>query len=346
MTFSASISADDLLAIPKDEPERLFTGAVSMKDEFRQLAKLWHPDQNRTDPRAPLVFSHLTLLHEAAEEKLRRGIWAPPGQLLVTDVDGKYWRLNYYKRRAFELGDLYYGRKALGFLLGPGQADRVRAAAAAIRGNSFSNDAMRAEMEKYLPSAPTVVAVNDGRTLVVMPKTPDVYLLDDVRKALGGTIDPKHVAWILSSLFNIACYLEYVGTVHNAFLSDAIFVSPEHHSALLLGGWWYAAKSGAPITHLPTAVYRLAPSTVLRGKRADHQVDRISIRAIGRELLGDATGMSLKGRVPDPMLTFLRSPPLDSAVKDYGAWRVALESSFGPRRFVELVLPESAIKAT
>lgn len=345
MIFDASISADSILAIPKDEPERLFSGALGIKDEYRQLAKLWHPDHNPGDPRAPAVFSHLNLLHEAGQEKLRRGSWSPPGQLLVTDVDGKYWRLNYYKRRPFELGEIFYGRRAVGFLLAAGNADRARAAAAVIRGNSFSNDAMRAEMEKYLPSITSTVMVNDGRVLVVMPKTADVYLLDDLRKALGGSVDPRHVAWILSSLFNIACYLEYAGTVHNAFLGDTIFVSPQYHSTALLGGWWYAAKLGSPITHLPTAVHRIAPPAVLRAKKADHQLDRIAIRAVGRELLGDATGMSLAGRAPDPMLTFLRSPPHDSALKDYGAWRAVLESSFGPRRFVELVLPESAIKA-
>ena len=78
---------------------------------------------------------------------------------------------------------------------------------------------------------------------------------------------------------------------------------------------------------------------MLERKRGDRRTDRELIRALGRELLGDVTGVRLARAkaAPAPMLDWLRLPAGDSAIYDYQTWmNQVLKASFGERRFVTL----------
>jgi len=68
-----TLSADQIQAIPEDQPERLFSAGTldSCKDEFRRLARKWHSDRNPDAP--PGVLAHINLLHEAAARKIAAG---------------------------------------------------------------------------------------------------------------------------------------------------------------------------------------------------------------------------------------------------------------------------------
>jgi hypothetical protein len=99
-------------------------------------------------------------------------------------------------------------------------------------------------MERYMPRKRADFEARDGTMVLVIEKTPDVYRLRDLISALGGSIEPKHVAWMMNTVLNIACYLERAGLTHNAITPDSYFVSPKYHSGLLLGDWWFAAKAG------------------------------------------------------------------------------------------------------
>ena len=72
------------------------------------------------------------------------------------------------------------------------------------------------------------------------------------------------------------------------------------------------------------------------------------IRATGRELLGDISGIRLRDpSIPRPMAEWLRYPSAGSALADYRFWREVLIASFGGRRFVRLdVTPEKMYSTT
>jgi len=89
--------------------------------------------------------------------------------------------------------------------------------------------------------------------VLVVEKAPDQVPLRDLLEHLNGKLSAEHTAWILSSLLNIACYLQYAALTHNAVSPDTFFVSPEAHSGALLGGWWYATAAGARIGALPAS---------------------------------------------------------------------------------------------
>jgi serine/threonine protein kinase len=339
----AAWSATMILAVPDSEPERLFSGPETAKDEYRALAKQWHPDVNKA-VEADSVTAHINRLFAAAEAKIAKGSWHTPGLLVLTGKDGRQRKIRYRARHPFELGEMLYGNTIICWLVRTEFADLVESARRLIGGFKYASAAMRTEVERYLPRIKQIFETQDDFCAVIMQKTADVFLLRDLMTACGGKLDPKHAAWVVSSLCNIACYLEYAGLTHNAISPDTYFVSPEHHSGMLYGGWWYAVRSGGKLSALPSRSRAIAPRTMLAAKRADESLDRLLIRATGREALGDITGMTLARAAPQPMIDFLRRPSAGSATADYSAWfSTVLPASFGARRFVKLELSDSDI---
>jgi len=341
MRDPSSLTAPELLALA--EPERLFSPTLAaVKREYRALAWAWHPDRNPA-AEAAQVFAHLGGLYRAAVEKLARGIWHAPGLFQCTAPDGAVHMIRYHARHAFELGEMLLGRTAIAFVVRREFADLYDNAGRAIGRFRFADAGMRAQMAPCLPAA-TTIATPDGPVMLV-DKAPDLVLLRDLLDHLGGALAPRHVAWVLSSLYNLACWLDHAGLTHNAIGLDTVLVSPAAHRCALLGGWWYAARRGDRLRALPARSAALAPPDMLRARSADPRLDLELIRATGRALLGDETGSRLarERRAPRPLVDWLRCAASDAALDDYRAWGPVLEASFGARRFVELGVTASDI---
>lgn len=340
MNDMTALSAEALLAIPLTEPERLFTGDADIaKQEFRALAARWHPDRC---PEAGTtgVFQHVNRLYDAATRKLRGGIWHTPGLLAARATDGATYPIRYRQERAFELGRLFIGREIVAYVVALDHADLFQNAIQTLHRLPCANTRMAAEVGRYLPEIIRQFETRDGWVLVLR-KPPDLVLLRDVLDRCGGGMDARHVAWVISSLLNLACYLDYARLAHNAILTDTWFISPPQHNGALLGGWWYAVRQGEPMRAAPAVTVQYAPFDVLDRKCGDSRTDRELIRALGRELLGDITGVRLARAkaAPSPMLDWLRLPAADSALHDYRTWmNRVLKDSFGERRFVDLAV--------
>lgn len=337
------LTADAILAL--NEPERLFSSPDAVKDEHRDLAKHWHPDRNK-DPKAVSVIAQINRLYDEAQKRIKIGHWHAPGLIELLGADGKKRRIRYRRRHTFELGEFVYGDTAIAFLIRNEFADLFENARKRIAGLTYRDANMDKEMRRFMPRVSAVFETEDNLCVMVLEKTPDVFLLRDVLDALGGKIDPKHAAWMQSAAHNIACYLEYAGLTHNAISPDTYFVSPEFHTGLLLGGWWYAAPFGGRLNALPSHAHAHVAPDMLRDRRAQYRLDLTLLRVMGREILGDATGMTLSHTkaAPQPMIDFLRRPTTGSAREDYELWAsTVLPASFGKRRFTKLDLSPSDV---
>jgi hypothetical protein len=331
------LSAEALLSIPADEPERIFPRSEDgIKKLFRELAGQWHPDRC-ADPRADAVFSHVKILRDEADKKYEDGSWTVPGVLALTATDGKAYELRYGVKFPFELGMTYIGQSHVTYVVDKQYADLFENGVRTLGNLPFASDTMKVEMARTLPVIKARLETTSALVLVV-EKQPAFIRLRDLLDSVGGKFDPKHVAWTLSNLYNTACYLRWAGLTHNEFSIDTVFVSPQHHGGAVPGGWWYAAAKGSKLQALPTRSVELAPSDVLRSHIADARVDLELIRAIGRELLGDpsGSGLSWNKEVPKPLADWLRAPTSGDALTDYKCWRDhVLPGSFGPSRFVK-----------
>lgn len=334
--------AEALMALPTDEPERLFSSDVAAaKSEYRALVSFWHPDRN-TDARATDVFQHVMALHRAAEERRSAGTWRMPGRLVLNAVDGRTFEMRWRKRRHVELGEMYVAPRSVVYLVDKAHLDLFQAAVMHIAGLRYADDGMKREFARYMPQVRLTFETAD-RLVMVFDKTPDVILLADLVEHLGGRLDARHVAWIMSSLLNIACYLGWAGMTHNAIAMETVFVSPRYHTALLLGGWWYATGRGNAMLAAPGRSVAAAPADLLTAKKGDARLDLQCIRLLGREILGDPAGNRLVAQgVPQAVADWLRYASAGSPQEDYTSWVKARDAGFGPPRFTPLdVDPET-----
>jgi hypothetical protein len=343
------LSAEDLLAIPDTQPERLFKVPKhdAVHKEFQRLAAKWHPDVC-TDPKAMDVITHLGILRQKAIDKLEAGIWEGPSRVLFQMKPPLYpsgtkplLDIHYKQRHKFELGEYYVCEHAVVYVINSVNKDLVDNFINQMKSFRYASDLMKQEFECYMPqflspetSEPRELL--DGRWIFVIKKAPDQILLRDLKEYLG-VVDPKHVAWIISCLLNLACFLEFNQITLNDISLDTVYVNPELHTASLLGGWFYATKRGVKLTAVPKRTLNLLPLSALASKKSSNKTDLELIRVTARELLGDSTGTGPITGIPPALLEWTRFPTSGSAKKDYKNWYdKVLPESFGKRHFTKL----------
>jgi hypothetical protein len=335
-------TAAAILSIPETSPETLFRNFQSIDDTFRDLAKTWHPDRN-TSPDATDVFAHISRLHDAAVKKSAGGIWdAPPfdGQqgVLRLETNAKVVSIfRYHRAHDFQLGRYYVSDHYVLYLLKKEYRD-LHEAFIAETDFKYPSDRVKKEMERLLPKIEKTFETKDHLGTLI-PKTPDVLPLRDVLSHLGK-MDGRHVAWVLSRLYNIACYLAVSHIHHNDISIDSVFISPAMHSALLLGGWWYSTTDDEKLWALPRRTAELSSKGSLLMKIPDPRLDLECIRLLGCELFGDPSGVRMKKDpdVPSHISAWLRFPRSEDAFDTYAAWRKVLEGDYGPPKFVKMEL--------
>lgn len=348
------LPGDTLLSL--QEPERLFSfGINEAQAEYKQLAKVWHPDVC-TRPNATEVFSHLAKIYAQSQALRSEKKWIEPAEKIEDEkpgikafktVDGHIKRIDFLTVREFELGTAYIGDYHVTYVLRREFDDLFKNGVDTMERLSFKDNKMQAEMVRYLPLIQDIFRT-PAHSAVVLRKTPDCLLLSDVLKYMGGTLNPiGHIGWVLNVSYNIACYLQYAGLTHNGISSDTYFVSPVFHSGMLLGGWWYACKRKDRMLALPERTLAYAPPDIVRRKRSGFRTDLELIRAMGRELLGDVSGASLRyeAGLPEPIVQYLNMPSSGSAVEDYKTYKNKVLEACWPRKYIELKLEAKDIYA-
>jgi hypothetical protein len=293
---------------------------------YRQLAAQWHPDKPGGDA---VVFAHLAHLYAEAQAKLAQGRWEGPNTVVLPIGKGAYHVLQVRASAPFPLGQQLIGDDFVGSLIEP-QFQQLVLRASNV-GFTYASPRMEEEFARYLPTkwaAHHVIPLTDGRYFVRVSKTPDLIRLRDVVTHLGP-LDAKHVAWIVSSLVNLCCYLSFAKLAHHDISPDTYFISPGHHSGALLGGWWYYHRYGERVALVPARTFSVLPFSVRVTKRAGALTDMELVRLTAREIAGP---------LPEPMRSWLTTPGTGSAYDQYQQWAVILEKTFGKRRFTPMLV--------
>ena len=219
--------------------------------------------------------------------------------------------------------------------------DLFEAAKRAIGAIHYEDVAMRETFGKRMPNLVKAFVAGD-RTVLVMKKTADQLLLDDLLKLSGGRLDPAHAAWIVSELEALTSFLEIPATgLVNADLGpDTLLVSPKYHSVAIAGGWWSAARLGEKLVALRARPTAGLPDALVGGGKASVGQALELVRLTAAEAMGHANPLVARRdpAVPKEFGDWLMSPPSENARDDYRSWCVAREASFGPRRFRELAV--------
>lgn len=332
------MTADQILALTTEDYGKLFPDRRAIRDAFTNLLKVWHPDRNK-EPRAAQVTAKIVALHKRAVAADQNGSWIMPNRLRAKK-DGRDVEFHYLRKAKIPAGEIYIGRKALITVAGKGMEDLVLHAATTIGSLPAVPAKMQEEFSRLLPKVDRTISVANGHAVSIAPGM--VRLRDLIDKT--GPLDPKHVAWVMSGAYNLACYLELSGITHLGIDLDHVFVKPETHEVALLAGWEFAAlRHAKPKAATPTAAQTLGSSLSVDPTDRRHHLRLI--RALGRAALGDPSGSRLTSRsdIPRPYARWLQLPPGRSAQPEYEAWGHCLVESFGPRRFQALSITHSDI---
>jgi hypothetical protein len=315
------MSGSDILTCK--EPEQLFPGDDDAAQTlYRELAKKWHPDVKGGSVE---VFARITELYRRRSEKLSAGTWSGSRTLILGTNT-----LNVLRGYTFPFGHASICDSSLWFVYNSDHTKWYEAALAVPPKFRYANDKMRSQFERSLPRVTRHGYLDDGRRFFGVEKTTEVVRLRDAVEYLGG-FDVKHTLWVISSLMNLACYLSYTGLAHQNISMDTVFISPEHHSVALLGGWEYSALRGASITVVPSHTFAVMPFTAKITKKASSLTDLELIRLLGRTL-------GKYDKPAKPVMDFLTAVGNGSAIVQYRLWIKTLEAAYGPRRFTQLKL--------
>lgn len=337
-------SANALLAATT--PEEVFPDNFEgIKQKYIELVRVWHPDRC-TDPLANAVMMHITSLRDAAEKKLLAGLWMTPNALSFMSIKGQKYRFNFRRVHTFPLGKVMVGSNYVLYMIKKEFEPLLKKGISNINALTYKDEAMEKSIAKYLPTIHSHIEGLDN-SFLLLKKTGDVYLLRDVLNYFNGKIPPKHVAWIISSLLNIVCYLSWAGVSHQNISVDTVFVSPKHHSIMLLGGWWYAAPIGSSLagSTLPAGTVALMSSKQRRDKVVRVCLDQDAVRAVAREILGEGIARLVPSKeLPAELISWVRTIATVEPVRDYDIWKNSvLPACFGPPKFHKLELTDAAI---
>lgn len=333
--MSRNLTGAEIIACK--EPGDLFSSPEKMEGEYDRLAKRWHPDK---PDGSHDTMAKINELYQEGKNQIKAGLWKSSTQRLFTLKNDSMLRVNFLKEIVFEIGTMYICESACVFVIEKEYNKYI-----SFPKFKYPSQKREEEFYRYLPKVLSTYDIIGGRKIIAIDKPADVFSLRDIHYYYGGTVPSRHVAWILSSLYNLASFFRYNRIVHNGINIDSYFICPEMHSGILIGGWWYHTYFGKPMKAVPATTYSVMTLWAKKNKKSDFLTDLECIKLIGRTLLGSPSGSKLYSNTdaPGPMVNFLRTLSSDDAVNEYKAWGEVLEECFGPRKFVEMNIDRKII---
>lgn len=321
--------------------ESLFPDAATLATRYRELAKEAHPDHGGDAD----AFARLAALYHEAQENAAKG-WLGVGRVAFAGTDGVTRRVRYLTRYDCGLATAYHGDAVLTYVIPAHAADLAERGNRLIAGLRFPSARMEPDLRRQLPAKKAYFHTKDS-VVLVGTKAPELVRLAELLAHVGGRLDVRHVAWVVSRCLSVCCYLRWAKLAHHDLSLNSLYVDPAKHGIALLGGWWHAVSFGDQLPRLlPGRAVNELPRRVREQKRATAACDLMLVRRLARELLGDPDGTRLRSDkdVPRALAAWATGAPAgENAIEDFENWQKVLADSFGARRFVELNVKASDI---
>jgi hypothetical protein len=297
---------------------------VSAKARYRFLSKMFHPDVNK-GPLAKEAFIIVSTLYAQAEKHFEKGTWEESFTVHLETETGNKIRISPSYTLPFELGTAYFTKEKVVFQIAKEHKKFADNYVNNVLRITYPDPEIRKEFERYFPKGMESRKLSNGDFLITMNKTKDVVPLKQILE-VEGVIPIEHLAWIISRLLNIACHFHSDGRVSNGFSVNTCLLSPEFHTVLFLGGWWYSTGIGQPMIGTEKKIYDVMSVTTKGDKKSSPYTDIESIKMIAREIKTD--------RMPKEIQNWMFSGSSTNIYKEFEQWGKVLEKVFGKRTFV------------
>ena len=324
------------------EYSQLFEPSIErIKEKYLELAKVYHPDV-WMDTRATELFEHITELKEEAIRQLEQGVWEKDHEVFLEMERGGWTSLKYKDTQDTEIGKMFWGADKIMYVIDEDKKKFYDNAVYQLSHLSYRDDSMREEFSPLFPEILKAGIAKNGSGILVIRKGQNEYPLAEIQNRLGGIMEARHVAWIISRMCNICCYLQYRGIAHNGLTIDNLFVDPIDHKIKLYGGWWYAVEQYDSMLGTTAEVYEIMSDRAKGLKQGECITDQEMLHEIAKSLLGNKSMVfksSEKKSIPDAMAGWIRNGSCGDAIEEFVSWNKVLDESFGPRKFIKLNIP-------
>ena len=152
------------------------------------------------------------------------------------------------------------------------------------------------DLSRFLPNIIFKSALEDGRSIIIISKTDNIYPL-----FLFENLKATTVAWIISRLENLGCLLEFNNMDFRALRVEDLYINPKTHELFILDGWDGVEKTS----------------------RRNYLKD---IRLIAKDIMDTSTA-------PELCMKFLDGEPKETAYDDFSAWDEVIMKGFNGHNF-------------
>lgn len=302
-----------------------------IKRIYREAVKKYHPDVNKSISAVNTVMK-LNTLYEQALEALENKSWTEGFTIILNNNGITSYTFKYISEYDFELGKIYLTENSLIYLLDLEHISYYRNYLNIVLNLKYLNSDMEKEISRYIPNIKKY-EIYDNHCMIELVRTSDIHMLSDILLEKNGSIASEHIAWMLSRLNNILCFLRFNNLVHNGITLENCLVSPKYHTILLYGGWWYCVPEGGKLIGTTKSVYDVMSVKSKTDKIGEYRTDIESMKVIGKRLYGSK--YSELNYVPVHVLNWLESGSGNDALEEYKKWDTVLTKTWGVRRFVD-----------
>lgn len=304
------------------------------KIKYKELAKKWHPDVPTGNEE---VFSHITALYNQAMSDLSNGRYKSSNYLELKTTN-KTIQIKYLTSYEFDLGVVYICTNHIVYVFNKDTDKFFNNAVTMINSINYPDNNVKDMIERFMPKIHSTYQTNDGNNVLVLKTEKTIYPLQYVLKYFKGQIEARHVAWMITRMSNIECFLQTINIVHNGITLDNIFVEPSTHSIYLFGGWWYSGFKSKKMIGVNAETFNIMPIHIKTTKLYGVETDLESIKYIARTLLGQSNPRLIRERkdIPTEFLQFITDGAGDDAIKEYQKWDKLLDASYGTRKFIKM----------
>lgn len=295
-----------------------------IREKYRELVKKIHPDVCK-DPRAQEAFSNLQRLYDRAIDCIRLGCWDETDTL---QLPGRA-KIHYLHSKPFELGKRFVTDNELIWVF---DSTKEKYLKQYIQTELTYKDKRMATI--YQEKMPVVEDFSDRAIFV--KRDPREFPMDLFLSAYQKKLTARDIAWMVSRMCDLLCFLNFNKIVLNAITPENLFINADTHSISIYGGWWYSAQIGEKMTGVSKSIFDIMPFSVRNSKLSSPITDIESMRIMFQRICKDK-------EIPDPFKKWLEAGSLDDPIQEYERWNEALDKSWGKRRFVEFEIKADEI---
>lgn len=325
--------------------------ARALKQRYRQLAAVAHPDSNPgRAAESQAAFHELAHWHTLAQRQIAQGSYGLAPRISVATPRGTY--TGYAAPLAGDLCDLFPADGGEPVLIKVARSPRNNdlLAAEALALTRIAREIEGQPLRAHFPTLVEPVMLRDAdgaqRRANVLRAEHEYVSLADVIAAYPQGVHPADAAWMFNRVLAALATAHDAGLVHGAVLPPHVLVRLSDHNGVLLD-WCYSVELGDQVKAVSRPHAAHYPPEVLARQPATPATDTYMAAALLARLLGgEPTGHGLPAAVPQPLAALLRAALLQAPQRRFaGAWQLfdafgeIVGALYGPRRFRPFTMP-------